>query len=130
MSAGEPNAEVKKMTIVIAEAMENGTVIVPKNVKNIGTQYKGRTDIETVVLHPGVKKICDGAFEGCTNLRNITIPGSVESIGEKAFYGCTSLEGFIIEGNSRYTVTDGVIFDGNDLVAYPAGRRDQSYTVL
>ena len=117
------------MTVVTAEAIEKGTVTVPRNVKEIKTQYRGRTDIEEVVLHPGIRKIGDGAFEGCTNLKRIIIPDSVEFIGEKAFFGCTSLERFTVDPKNRcYKTVDGVLFSrGMVLIAYPGGSRERDY---
>ena len=111
------------MTTVSAEAMEKGTVSVPRNVKNIGTQYKGRTDIVRMILHPGIRKIGDCAFEGCTSLKEITIPESVEHIGQKAFYGCTALETLCVDSNNpNYRSVDGALYTKDmDLVAYPAG---------
>lgn len=112
-----------------AEAMEKGTVAVPRNVKEIKDQYKGRTDIETIEIHPGVRKIGDGAFEGCTSLKSVTIPASVEYIGQKAFYGCAALETFYVDQeNPVYRSVDGAIYTREmALIAYPAGCDSKRY---
>ena len=72
------------------------------------------------------------AFSGCKSLTSITIPDSVISIGDYAFSGCTSLTGIDVEvGNNNYTSVNGVLFnkDKTELICYPAGKTDKSYTI-
>ena len=57
------------------------------------TAFRGRTDLEAVVLNDFITEIPDGAFEGCTNLKKILMPGVTE-IGDNAFKGCTSFVQF------------------------------------
>ena len=72
------------------------------------------------------------AYNGCKSLTSITIPDSVTSIGDYAFSGCTSLTGIDVEvGNNNYTSVNGVLFnkDKTELICYPAGKTDKSYTI-
>ena len=54
--------------------------------------FYGRTDIQSVVIKPGVTSIGEFAFFCCTGLTSITIPSGVKSIGRSAFEGCTKLK--------------------------------------
>ena len=44
-------------------------------------------------------------------ITSITIPATVDTINSSCFYGCTVLEQVsLAEGNTAFTVTDGVLF--------------------
>lgn len=69
-----------------------GDVIIPEKFNIIGEgAFRDRTDITSVTLHSGVKKIMGEAFYGCINLRKVTCPQKLNSIGDRAFYGCRYL---------------------------------------
>lgn len=75
--------------------------------------------------------IGEAAFKNCISLKSIFLPSNV-GIGSQAFAGCTSLERFDVQSSeyAYYSTIDGVLIaDGNQLVAYPAGKRDADYTV-
>lgn len=76
--------------------------------------------------------IGEAAFKNCISLRSISFPSNL-SIGSQAFAGCTALEKFDVVSNSEYetySTIDGVLIaGGNQIVAYPAGKRDTDYTV-
>ena len=60
--------------------------------RNIGYyEFRGRRDIQKLVLTAGVKTIGVGAFWGCTGLTSVTFPLGLTSIGYKAFSACTGL---------------------------------------
>ena len=76
--------------------------------------------------------IGDEAFMGCPALEIEKIPKSVSYIGSNAFAECSLIKNFEVdEENPYYTTIDGVIFtkDKTELVMYPAGRSDESYSV-
>lgn len=71
-------------------------------------------------------------YSACTSLESITIPDSVTTIRRLAILGCTSLETITVgEKNANYSSINGVLFnkDKSDLVCYPAGKKDISYTI-
>ena len=102
-------------------------------------------------IHPKTRFIGEFAFSGCKNLTSITIPDSVVSIGDSAFYGCENVESIIVSanvlyiserafgcknilvssGNRFYQDIGGVLFnrEKTQLLCYPAGRTDSSYTI-
>ncbi len=98
--------------------------------------------------------IGDSAFLGCTTLRLISLPTSVRSIGAYAFYGsaleeitlganissigecafanCPALVSVTVEtANEKYSSIDGVLFskDKSELIIYPTGKENSSYTI-
>ena len=78
--------------IRVRELGLSGDVIIPEeyNVVGVGA-FQNRTDITSVTIHSGVKKILKEAFSGCTNLRDVHNHAELNSIGARAFYGCRSL---------------------------------------
>ena len=103
------------------------------------TKYNGKNvhvNIPETVTHNGtsysVEKIKDGAFAGCADIESITIPKSVKQILGNAFTGCSNLKTFYVaEENTKYCSDIGVLFDKGKttLVAYPANKEDNSYTI-
>ena len=73
------------------------------------------------------------AFNFIPNLTSVTIPNSVTSIRtEGAFWGSPSLECInVADGNMVYSSADGVLFneDKTELIKYPEGKTDTSYTI-
>ncbi|MFR4393212.1 MAG: leucine-rich repeat domain-containing protein [Ruminococcus callidus] len=63
----------------------------------------------------------------------MTLPAAtVDTINSSCFYGCTVLEQVsLAEGNTAFTVTDGVLFsaNGEDLIVYPQAMEGTSYTI-
>lgn len=56
----------------------------------------------------------------------------VTTIGEKAFMKCTSLPSIVVDGNNaNYSSSNGVLYDKtqSELICYPAGKEDHSYTL-
>ena len=90
------------------------------------------SDVENVMIKSGTKGIANSAFSWCSSLKSITIPDSVTSIGESAFDSCSNLTAIDVEvGNNNYTSVNGVLFnkDKTELICYPAGKTDKSYTI-
>ena len=111
--------------------------------------------VKTVTIEDGVTSIGDYAFYGCYNLTSVTIGSSVTSIGAAAFCVCTSLTSITIgsgvtsigsyafnsstsltsitvsEENTAYVSVDGVLYsyDMTELVRYPGGKTDTSFTI-
>ncbi len=88
--------------------------------------------ITEVVIKQGVTSIGDHAFEWLGNLTSVQLPGSLKSIGASAFRYCYDLESINVSAdNSTYSSEDGVLFnkDKTELVMYPQGKTNTSYTV-
>ncbi len=69
-----------------------GKIIVPEEFNVIGEMaFKDRSDITSVVFHPGVHKISKEAFCGCKNLTDIEVQGKIASVGMRAFAECPNL---------------------------------------
>lgn len=93
------------------------------------------TSMSSLSLPDSVIYIGSYAFSG-SGLSSIKIPYSVDYIGECAFSDCTDLEEFESECD-YYKAIDGVLYhiSGDDdkrktLFCYPAGRVNESFTIL
>ena len=135
---------------------DDRTVTIPDGVVVVAERvFIGHEEIEKVVMPASLTTLKNGAFYGCTALKEIkfssalnfigdaafgecpaltefTLPASVQYIHSEAFYDSTGLTAFSVEsGNPNYVSKDGVIYsaDMTNLIAYPAGRTDESFTV-
>lgn len=99
------------------------------------TKYNGS---ETAVTIPDkldghtVTTLGSGTFATKDMIASITIPATVDTINSSCFYGCTVLKQVsLAEGNTAFTVTDGVLFsaNGEDLIVYPQAMEGTSYTI-
>ncbi|MDR2176502.1 MAG: leucine-rich repeat domain-containing protein [Treponema sp.] len=107
-------------------------IILPASVISIGDYtFSYCTGLTSVTIPGTVTSIGDSAFSGCTGLTSVTIPGTVTSIGERAFFG-TGLTSITVDSaNSAYSSENGVLFNKGktDLIQYPAGKSESSYTI-
>ena len=98
--------------------------------------------LNSVTLNNGVAEIKNEAFAGCSALTAIELPASVISVESSAFRNCSLTEVTITDGliqignnafdcatlteykggNTVFTVTDGVLYRGGELFAYPAAK--------
>ena len=86
------------------------TIIIPGTVKKIGVSaFAYNTTLETVIMQEGVEEIGANAFAGCDNLKNITLAQSLKKIEGMAFYSCDNLQEIEIPGNVE--VLDHNVFD-------------------
>ena len=79
----------------------------------------------------GTETVDFNAFEGCSRVTSLTIPSSLRCEGDMfSFYDCSSLSSFYVDpDNATFrATTDGVLFRGSTLLAYPPGRGG-SYSV-
>lgn len=78
-----------------------------------------------------LNKIGEAAFNNCSSLQSFSLSSNCWEIGSKAFAGCTGIEQFNVVGeNGFYLDIDGVLINRNGLlVAYPAGKKNLSYSV-
>ena len=87
--------------------------------------------LTSVIIPDNVVKIGWSAFSNCTSLTSITLGKSVANIEGGAFSGCTSLTSITVNSNINYYSEDGILFNKakTELICYPAGKTDSSYTV-
>jgi hypothetical protein len=65
-------------------------------------------------------------------MTSVTLPASLTFIDEDVFNVCTSLTEIVVaEGNENFVAVDGVLFNAGmtELLAYPAGRTDDTYAI-
>ena len=118
-------------------------------------QYPAGKTGASYTIPAGVATIGECAFCGCSRLTGVNIPDSVTAIGEYSFWGCAKLTGVSIGSgvtsidenafvycdllsaltvsadNAVYASQSGVVFNKakTQLILYPAGRSNASYTV-
>lgn len=111
------------------------SVSIAPTVTKIGAEaFAWAQKLESIEL-PNVTSIGYEAFTG-TGIRSIHIPptmedgeGDVDS-GFGWFINCTNLQSITVDpGNQTYRSVDGVLFSGDILLRYPAGKAGSSYTV-
>ena len=120
----------------------SGNIQIPESVKFNGRSYivgeiggsafYNCTALTSVSIPNSVTTIGYHAFNGCTSLSAVTIPNSVTQIQDYAFYGCTSLSAINVDSkNADYCSEDGVLYNKakTELVIYPEGKKDSSFTV-
>ena len=69
------------------------TIIIPGTVKKIGANaFAFNSTLETVIMQEGVEEIGNNAFQSCQNLKNVELPESLTLIATQAFMDCKKLE--------------------------------------
>ena len=97
----------------------------------IGNHLIGAKRSGSVVIRQGIKTIADGAF-ACTSATDIAISESVISVGDSAFAYCYALVEINVDSkNANYSSENGMLFnkDKTEIVCYPGGKTDTSYSI-
>lgn len=108
-------------------------VLLENGLQSIGADaFDGCGMLEKVTIPESVREIGSCAFKDCRNLKKVRLPGNLKKYGGEVFAGCTSLEAIeAAPGCSMCRTVNGVLFspDGKELRQYPAGKKDEEYTV-
>ena len=108
-------------------------ITIPNSVTSIGNHAFGWCrSLTNITIPNSVTSIENGAFYECSSLTNITIPDSVTSIGNYVFDECNSLTSInVSDNNKNYCSVSGVLFnkDKTEIIRYPSGKKDISYTI-
>ena len=94
--------------------------------------FRGNYAIEQITIPEGITTIGSCAFYHCQELKQITIPASATTIAVNALHWCYDLLSVDVDANNpAYCSQDGALFnkDKSVLIQYPAGKKDESYTV-
>ena len=109
------------------------SIHIPDSVTSIeNTAFIGCSSLQEITIPESVTSIGESAFHECYGLTSMFIPGGVTYIGEGAFGYTTALtEITVAEDNKAYCSEDGVLFTKSKslLLAYPAGKQNESYVI-
>ncbi len=125
---------VTKIAANAFESMRNMTsIVLPESITEIGSMaFFGCVGLTSVSIPDSVKVIGDNAFYGCSALKTVSVGAGVTEIGTTAFGYCISLENINVSpANTAFSSADGVLMDAAAaaLIAYPAGKTDESYAM-
>ena len=113
------------------DALES--VSFPDDLRTIGElSFYECAALQSVSFPDGLQTIGDSAFYGCDALESVSFPDGLQTIGKGAFSNCKALQSFSASAtHPTFRVVDGVLFsaDGKTLVAYPGGRKAETYRV-
>ena len=105
----------------------------PEGLKSLGDYaFAFCGNITDANLPSTLEKIGSAVYFKCTGLTEITIPARTLDLGSLVFMGCTGITDFQVKtGNSVYSSSEGILYkdDGTTLLNYPAGRKEESFTI-
>ncbi|MBQ8389028.1 MAG: leucine-rich repeat domain-containing protein [Clostridia bacterium] len=119
-------------------SFKGGNLVIPAKspdgdtVVGIGdSAFLGVASLKSAELPTSIGYIGAYAFYG-SSLEAVELPDGVDEIGECAFSNCRALTRIDVgSGNASYTDMDGVLYsrDKSEIVCYPSGRANSSFTV-
>lgn len=127
----------ESLTTIKAAAFYNCSALtgltIPDGVTSIGpTAFCRCSVLAQITLPESLSTLETGLFSDCPALTALVIPAGVTDIQEAVFWNCTALAAFETSGESAaFDAVDGVLFskDHTRLIRYPAGKKDESYTL-
>lgn len=116
-----------------ADCEDVSRIVLPDNLQTIGYRsFSGCRNLSSINIPNRVISIGVEAFDYCTGLQKVFIPASVSEIGDGAFRHNWALKSISVDvANKDYVDVNGVLFSKNwtRLIAYPAGKTDQTYSL-
>lgn len=144
---------------ISARAFENSknlkSIALPDTIDTFGEYCFAGSGINSITISGYINTLAEGMFADCASLSEVTLPANITEIPEKLFYNCDSLKHFtvpqrtktvessafencsqfttfnVVESNTSFTAVDGILYNKTEteLVLYPSGRKEISYTV-
>ena len=100
---------------IIEASPVSGLLVIPStldghDVKSIAEYaFSENSNLQRVIIQPGLTSIGKSAFENCTKLQTVELPDTVTTIQDSAFYGCIALKNSSENSESTYfTLPEGV----------------------
>lgn len=117
-----------------------GEIRIPDKVKLIEQNtFENCYSLEKIELGDSITRINQYAFADCVSLKSIDLPAGLTTLSDFVFTGTYSLERINVPEECKvFYDDDGILFRENhwqngtvtkDLIAYPASREGESYTV-
>jgi len=94
--------------------------------------YPAAKENSSYAIPENVRTVYNGAFWGSVNLTSVTVPANTLGLPSFAFNRCENLTEINVDPeNSQYFSAYGIVFNKaqTELLIYPAGRADSSYTI-
>ena len=126
---GKPVASIGRSAFVYCGL---ASITIPNSVTSIGSWAFCNCGLTSITIPNSVTSIGSDAFCGCNRLTSVTIGSGVTRIGSEAFYGCEKLTQINVDtANTVYSSVNGVLFnkEKTELIRYPAGKTDTSYSI-
>ena len=104
------------------------------NAKNLDIYaFRDNSNLSKVIIGKNVSNMNEAIFQQCSKLNDFTIQSDNVNINNMNIgNGTSSLKEIKVnEGNSKYSVEDGVLLskDGAKIYCYPTGKEGDSYTI-
>lgn len=93
--------------------------------------FTGNESLTSLTLPEGLVELGDYALDGCNGLTSLTLPANLRRLGNYAIEGDSLTAITVAQGNEVFVSQNGVLFsaDGTQLLHYPNGKADSSYTI-
>ncbi len=116
--------------ILVSYTGEQRNIVIPPEVRRIGSRAFSGTSVERIVVHGKVGSIESGAFSSCEHLREVRLENGVVKIADGVFSECPSLS-LIAIPETVLIMDDGALPVGNEklVVIARAGSFAYNYAV-
>ncbi len=109
------------------------SVVIEEGITALGTRFlENNNYLESITIPESVTFIDKAVISNCSAISSVSIPSNVSQIVQIPFEKCFNLSQInVSSANTDYSSVDGVLFNKSktELVQYPLGKTDGSYTV-